>query len=264
MKFGISTACFYPELTETSLQMLVQNNIQNAEIFINSFSELEQPFINKTKKILAHGNTNVISIHPFTSGMEFMFFFSNYNRRFNDGIELYKKYFNFCNEIGASYLVFHGAHKEISMDNQLYFERFSYLNDVALSMGVEVLQENVARCKSNNPEFIIQMKKELGDSVNFVLDTKQCIRSGIAPMEMLKAMGDNLSHVHISDSDKEYDCLPPGKGDGTINSLILSLLDRNYSGSIIIEIYRQNYRDFFELFDSYKWLNNEFIKKLTK
>ena len=40
MIFGISTACFYPELTEKAAEWLAAAKIPAAEVFLNSPSEL--------------------------------------------------------------------------------------------------------------------------------------------------------------------------------------------------------------------------------
>ncbi len=46
----------------------------------------------------------------------------------------------------------------------------------------------------------------------FTLDVKQANRLGIAPADMLDAMGDRLVHLHLSDFTAADDCLLPGAG----------------------------------------------------
>ena len=44
-------------------------------------------------------------VHPYTSFAEPNFFFSDYPRRFDDGLELYKQYFHASAEFGARFFV---------------------------------------------------------------------------------------------------------------------------------------------------------------
>ena len=256
MKCGVSTACYYPEPTENALYQLVSHQVPYIEIFLNTFSELQMPFVKRLKEILKQGMTQVISVHPFTSGMEPFLFFSNYKRRFEDGVELYQRYFEFCNMIGAKYVIFHGAHKDIFCEDNMYFERFSKLNETAKTMGIELLQENVARCKSRDVGFIQKMKQQLGDSVHFTLDTKQCIRSEVSPIEMLKAMGQQVRHIHFSDRNQKRDCLLPGAGDGKVFELFPLLQKQNYQGAVFIEVYRQSYREYSEVIQGFHFLQD--------
>ena len=45
MVTGISTSCFYPLETEKALALLVEAGAKNGEVFLNSFSELEEPYL---------------------------------------------------------------------------------------------------------------------------------------------------------------------------------------------------------------------------
>lgn len=261
MVFGISSASYYPETIEFAVEHLAKHRIPVTELFLNTWSEMKPDFILDLKQILEKGPTRVISVHPFTSMMESMLFFTQYTRRIDDGLEFYKQYFEFCNQVGAKYLVFHGAYQQMGCEDLFYFEQFDRLNRAAKSMGVEVLQENVARCKSGSIEFICKMKKELGDSVHFVLDTKQCVRRGITAFEMLEAMGPQVSHIHISDFAPGEDCLPPGKGQFQFEKLFQILKKQEYQGAVLIEVYRQNYQLYQELIDAQKFLTGVFMVK---
>ena len=78
MKLGISTACYYPDETESAVSRLAAAGIDTVEIFFNTFSELDPTFIAQLKKTL--GEIEVVSIHPFTSGFEPFLFFTGYDR----------------------------------------------------------------------------------------------------------------------------------------------------------------------------------------
>ena len=108
IQWGISTACMYPQPIEKTLRLYVESGISSTELFINTCSEFSPAFVRKYKAILKGGETQVVSVHPFTSAIEGLLLFSEYKRRFTEGMEFYKKYFHFAAEIGAKFVVLHG------------------------------------------------------------------------------------------------------------------------------------------------------------
>ncbi len=250
MEFGISTSCFYPEYLETAVDNLTANHIKNIEIFVNTQSELKKSYIKDIKRRLDNGGTRVISMHPFTSGYESFWFFTDYQRRFDDAIELYKGYFDAMNILGAKILVFHGNKFESNFDNRRYFERFAKLREVAKSHGVTLAQENVVRFKSRECAFLSEMKEYLNSEVEFVLDIKQSIRSKQNVFDIIDALKENIIHIHVSDNDENNDCLPIGKGNFDFYKFYRKLLQNGFRGTSMLELYRHNYGVYDELYES--------------
>mgnify|MGYP003298487249 CR=1 FL=1 len=93
MKIGASSACLYPMETEKAFLHIAQLGFTDSEIFINSRCELERPFLKELQAVQNAYKINIISLHPHSSFAEGYNFFSNYERRFNDGVEDYKRYF---------------------------------------------------------------------------------------------------------------------------------------------------------------------------
>lgn len=251
MEFGVSSACFYPEYTEKALKWIVEHGIANTEIFVNSDREISKKYRNIYQNILKHGQTNVLSVHPWQSVVEPFWFFTGYERRFEDGIEVYKQYFEFQNELNAKILVFHGDRRDGLLSKEEYFERFARLRKVAKEYGIILAQENVARCRSGSPSFIKEMRKYLNDEVEFVLDLKQTIRANSTPMEMAAAMGTRIVHIHVSDHAEGEDCLPPGKGKFDLKNFFMQ---NNLQCAAIIELYRSSYQTKKDITKSYKYL----------
>ena len=100
MKAGVSTACLYPKPLEESLYELTLNGIQTVEIFVNTHSELKKNFAYGILENLRRFDARCVSVHPFTSEMETMMFFSEYERRMDDILEYYKHFFQFMNIVG--------------------------------------------------------------------------------------------------------------------------------------------------------------------
>lgn len=250
MRSGISTACLYPMLLEKSLSTLISMDFKLFEIFINTYSELKNSYLKNLRKITDENGCTVKSVHPFTSGYEGFLLFSDYERRFVDSLEFYKHYFDACNILGADILVLHGKRKnkrdDLSEDE--YFERYLRMFELGKTFGVTVAQENVNMFWSNGPLFIEHMKKFCKENCAFVLDIKQAVRGGEDPLEICRAMGNSIIHIHLNDNSRESDCLLPGKGSMDYGCLMKMLKSFGYGGDIIIEVYRKSFGELNELF----------------
>lgn len=251
MKAGISTACFYPKTPEQAADFLTAHQVENIEIFFNSFQELQKGYLCSLRSVLRQGGVKVLAVHPFTSGMEPILFFSDYERRVEDGLELYRHFFHAASELGAEILVLHGDRKESDCPLERYWERFLRLYRLGREFGVTVAQENVERCKSGSTEFLKGMKKALEDAAHFVLDVKQARRSGEDPLTLLNALGKNVCHIHMSDGGPLGDCLPIGGGEMDFDAFFSALQGLHYSGGVVLELYQNGYENPVELVESY-------------
>ncbi len=254
IKTGISTATLYPMLTEDALLTLAKNNVNCVEIFANSHSEIETQFVKGLKKIIDEYRITVSSIHPYTCGIEPMMFFTQYQRRFLDILDYYKKYFEMMNILGANIFVFHGNKPQNIFPDEQYFEIYKALYDLGKSYGITVAQENVARCSCGNLDFATKMSNALGDDVRFVLDTKQCIRSGYTAYDFIDKIGEKIAHIHISDYNDKSDCMLVGKGNLNVDKFIKELKNSSFTGSIILELYSNGYKNINEVIENWTFL----------
>ena len=221
---------------------------RNVEIFMNSFSELEEPYLRLIRRHCEDTGTTVTSIHPFTSGYEYMFFFSAYKKRAGEAAELYRKYFHAAAYLGAKFVVFHGDATRapfFGMDN--YCEVVSNLISVAKSEGVTLAHENVSTARAGNPVFMKEVRDRIGvGNIKFVFDLKQTVRGGYDPFAMLDAMGDDIVHVHINDW-KDGECRLPYAGELDVDRVIDRIESTGYAGKYIIEVYHHNFKDTSEI-----------------
>lgn len=243
MKFGASTACFYPLETEKALREIVDIGFDKAEVFMNSSCELDQPFVGELASIVHGSATEIVSVHPFSSFMESTCIFGDYQRRFDDFINIYHRTCHAAASIGAKYVVIHGAvaMPKIPIPDERYFERFKYLIDIGKREGVTVCQENVVRFKSQSIAFCKKMRDALGDDYNMVFDVKQSVRAGEDPFEFVNEFKNEIVHLHISDNGERGDCLPIGMGNFDFAKLKSIMDASDYKGDAIIEIYSKNY-----------------------
>lgn len=256
MRAGISTACLYPALLEKSLSTLLSMDFSLFEVFINTCSEMKNDYLMDLKRMLEDRGATVKSVHPFTSGYEGFLLFSDYERRFFDGLDFYRRYLETCNQLGASILVLHGkkADGKSPISEELYFERYLRLFELGRTYGVTVAQENVNLFLSDSPEFVRRMKSYCGENCAFVFDVKQAVRGGVAPFELCGAMGEKIVHVHLNDNSPESDCLLPGFGTMDFPCLLGQLRRFGYDGDLMIEVYRKSFHALPELADAKKIL----------
>lgn len=212
------------------------------EIFINSFSELEGQYLREIRAVCRDGGISVVSLHPFTSGFEYMLFFSACKKRAIDSAEFYRRFFHAAAYLGAKYTVFHGDATTapfFGMDN--YCEVLSHLMDTAKSEGVTLAHENVSTARGGDPEFMRELHKRFGEGgVKFVFDLKQTVRGGYDTHKMLDAMGSDIVHVHINDWS-EGECRLPYSGELDLDGVIGRLERGGYTGKYVIEVYRHNF-----------------------
>ncbi len=257
MEIGASSSCFYPLETEKAFKEICDLGFQCSEIFFNSYSELNPAFLKELKAIKDGYGIDVASVHPYASFSEGYDFFSRYERRFFDGVENYKRFFEAASFLGARFIVMHGSKGRIDVPKEEYAERYFKLSEKAREAGVTLTHENVVNFSGESPEFMAFMKKNLGESFKMVLDIKQARRAGVDPMEFLKIMGKNIVHVHLSDCSGEKDCLPPSEnGLFDFKKLFSAFKNEGYKGKFIIELYSDSFKNKEEIKKSEEYLKN--------
>lgn len=240
MECGISTACFFPMETEQALLEISLSEVKGVEVFLNTFRELEPEYLSRLKSIVKQSEMHVLAVHPFTSMMESFFFASSYGTRFEDGVALYRRYFEACRILEAPILVFHGDYKNTAYPFEAYCKNYSALQCVEKEYGVALCQENVVRCKCGFLEQIRRMRELTDDRAEFVLDLKQARRAENHVDALLDAMKGKIRHAHLSDFDLDCDCLPPGEGQEAW-ALLLPRLKRE-ACSMVVELYRDGFQ----------------------
>ncbi len=259
MKPAISTACFYPLETMESLRLLLTSGVKDIEIFFNTDSEIEIDSLKTIKKITEEFGCNICAIHPFYSVYDWFYFFSDYKARILDGVKLYRKLFTAAEFLNAPIVSFHGEHKNSTLDRLEGYNTLKMLYDVAAEYGVTLCQENVSRNRICTAEEITALRQTFNDDIAFTIDIKQARRSEQSPLDMIKAAGPCLKHLHLSSKTKENDCVLPTDSDPEVKRIIAYLNEIGYNGYIVIELYRNGFVDIEDLMSSY----NMFLQHLS-
>ncbi|MCR4563706.1 MAG: sugar phosphate isomerase/epimerase [Clostridiales bacterium] len=242
-EIGMSTSCFYPLETEKSLEKCCALGFKTVEMFMNAYSELDEPFISIYKRLVGEYSLRLVSIHTTASLADGYNYFSDYYRRFEESVEVFKKYIDLANILDSKYIVMHGMKKTMRACDEVYFERFAILTELAKKNGVSLLQENVVNYRSESPEYIERMRQYIGGDFGITLDIKQCRRAGRSPYEFIEKHHDIIRHIHISDYNDKHDCITPLNGDFDFEKLFGEMKKYSYEGDYIIELYKHSYSD---------------------
>ena len=239
MDIGISTSCFYPMTVEDSLKKVCELGAPTAEIFMNSTRELEGSIMRELIAVRDFYGIKIRTLHPFTSAIETVLLFSEYDRRTEDGIDFYRKYFQAAAELGAEAIVLHGCRTALHITPEAYAEAYVRLAEAAREYGVFVAHENVREHHCAKPGFMKRVADLSGDLFRAVLDIKQCRRSGVSEFDFIDLLGDRICQVHLSDvsADGRLDCTGPGDGVYDFVRLFDSLRAAGYDKSAVIELY---------------------------
>ncbi len=249
MKIGLSSACFYPEvLTEDSIKLITDIGFTSGEIFLNSNSEYEDEFLGVlNEERLRHG-FDIRSVHSFSSAFE-PYLFEMYDRRREDMFKSFKKVCKAAKRLGAEYYTFHGMRKVDfeTMNKRRIVDIYDNLIYGALEEGVVLAQENVSWCMSADTRFLELLKDKCRYPVKYTLDVKQSFRAGVDLQSYIDVMAGDLVNLHINDRNEDSHCLLPGKGSVDYDKLFNKLRSIGYSGDMIIEVYRDNFKKYDEL-----------------
>lgn len=259
MKIGLSTANYYPELnTEDIIDLYGKRGIKEVEIFLNTLSEMEEDYVKLLKEILDRNNMKCSSIHVMSAMLE-PCLFDLHKRRREDYIKIYKKTLSAMKILDTKVYTFHGPGKYNVESSPLSHlaDCYDRLNYLALEEGVFLAQENVFYLASGDPEFIGKIRNLTKEDMFFTLDIKQARRSGKKIEDFLKVMEGSIVNLHLSDYNKENTCLLPGSGMEDFKSLFKLMKERGYKGNGILELYRNNFKEFTDLVNSMNYLERE-------
>ncbi|MFI3226464.1 MAG: sugar phosphate isomerase/epimerase [Clostridia bacterium] len=262
MNVGISTACFYPEEPLDIIDKIGKLGFKDIEIFVNTETEYERPYAEALKKKIEYYGINVVSVHPYTSILEGIYFFSDYAKRTDDAMKIYERYFDYAQYMGAKFFTFHGERSFLASfsDDKINRDVKTYkrLCDLANSKGLFFAQENVVSFHSQNLQFLENLYEKV-PNLRFTLDIKQARRAKTDVFSYIDVMRDRICNVHANDYSETDNCVMPGKGIFDYNKFMRELSRHGYEGNMLIEVYRTNYKSLEDLSNSKIFIENSLI-----
>lgn len=251
MNVGVSSACFYPDITtENTVKVCKELGFNLMEIFLESPYEYKYMYNEELRDICLKNEMKIYSVHAFSGSFE-PHLFDAYKRRRDDMLNIFCDVLNAGALLGAKCYVFHGLRRTVQndkIDYQNIAKSMDFLADMAGERGLFLAWENVSWCESSDPEFIKGVIEYTNTrNLRFTLDLKQARKSGHTAEEYIDVMGDKLVNVHINDSNDDNMCLLPGEGTADLGGIMTGLEEKGYNGPFIIEVYRDNYNDLNEI-----------------
>ena len=256
MKTGISTASLFGRFhTEDGLKFLSENNVQTAEVFLESYSEYTKKFGKLLKK--SKGDMPVHSIHTLTTQFEPTLYSLN-DRAMADSYKLLERTLECAKQIDAKYYTFHGVARVKRTPITINFERVGFYTqkiiDLCAKYGVSLAYENVHWAYYNYVGFFKELKQRT-QGLKGTLDIKQARQSSVDYKDLIKEMGSDIVTVHLSDVNEQGKMCLPGKGVTDFNDLFVRLKDVGFDGALLLEVYQNDFESAKELFDSLNFIN---------
>lgn len=265
MQTGISTASLFQRFnTEDALAEFNKSGVKTCEVFLESYCEYNKGF----GKFLSglKGNTSVHSVHTLTTQFEPQLYSLN-ERAKQDSFKLLEGVMHGAKELGAKYYTFHGGARIKRTPIVLDFEKISKetqkVIDLCKSYGVTLAYENVHWCYYNYVGFFAKLKS-MTEGLKATLDIKQARQSGIDYRLFLNEMGSDIVTVHLSDVDENGKMCLPGKGTIDFADLFLRLKDVGFDGALLLEVYKNDFNELSELYNSLDYIQNLSAKIFNK
>ncbi len=251
MKTGISTASLFGRFfTEDALKFLSDNKIKTCEVFLESYCEYKKDFgdlLNSLK-----GDTEIHSVHTLTTQFEPQLFSLNVRAQ-KDSFSLLEETMQCAAACGAKYYTFHGQARLKRTPLIIDFERHGAITqkiiDICGAHGVTLAYENVHWGYYNYVGFYKELKKRT-EGLKATFDIKQARQSGVDYREFIAEMGKDIVTAHLSDIDENGKMCLPGRGVTDFKDVLKRLCDVGFDGAVLLEVYKNDFTDFSELFDS--------------
>ncbi len=257
MQLGISTASLFGRFhTEQALEFLSKNGVSCAEIFLESYCEYDPCFAQELLK--ANHGTKIHSVHTLTTQFEPQLYSVN-DRAQRDSFALLDKAMSLAEKVGADYYTFHGGARFKKTPFAIDFDRVGDITqkiiDVCLAHKVRLAYENVHWGYYNYIGFFSELKKRT-TGLKATLDVKQARQSDLTYKDFISEMKGDIATVHVSDYTENGKMCMPGVGKTDFYDLFSRLRDVGFDGAIILEVYKNDYKDYPELFASLDYLKN--------
>lgn len=237
-KIGISTAAFFPgHLTEDALDAAAELGFRVMEVFLQAEEEYTARFATVLERRRRSLGLEIHSLHLYATSFDL---WSTYPRRAREIRERFERTLEVAQRVGAGALTWHGLRYGLENPRlvEAFFESTRWAGEKADAAGVTLCIENVSWCYLRAPEHVRAICAA-GLPVGFTFDGFQALESGVEPTALVRAMGQRLVTVHLSDYREDgARHLPPGEGEMDWMGLMRELQEVAYDGPLILETAR--------------------------
>lgn len=244
LTIGLSSGARYPGIpTERFPAEAARLGFQSIELMLQTTGEYDAGFLRMVQRetvacgVAVHGVHLFQPLHPF---------FTDYTRRTDEALDLFRKGVAGSASLGAKLVVWHGPTRHESANDPTWGRFLALTNQLAgicgeygLVLGIE----NVSWCALAQVRDVIRLASSLSglqhsQHVGFVFDSFQVLEAGANPFMMLAAMEGRIANVHISDGRAGDDIgrhLIPGQGEVPWPALIKAIDGAGYAGPMMLE-----------------------------
>lgn len=240
-RIGMSTGALFPDYaTEDALSVAAAHGFRVVEIYFQTHGEYAPAFVSELARRLDDLELRAHSLHNDTRHFNL---WSDYRRRADESYALFERFIDIAAALGARAITWHGLTERL--DDPVRFEQFAAsarrLGEQAARAGVTLTIENVSWCYVRRVEHV-QRLRDLALPIGFTFDPFQAAEAGEDPAAIIRAMGEQLTTVHLSDfGSGTIRHLPLGEGEIAWEPVFAALGDVGYSGPLIVEApYRGN------------------------
>ncbi len=234
-EIGISTAAFYPDcLTEEALTVIAGLSFRAVEVFLQADQEYTVDFgaiLDRKRRAL---DLKIHSLHLYATYFDL---WAPYARMAEEVRDRFLRLLAVAELLEAQALTWHGLRYGLDDPRliEAFFESAVWAGERARAAGITLCIENVSWCylrKPGHARAIVEADLPVG----FTFDSFQASESDVKPAALVRAMGDRLATVHLSDyrvAGPRH--LPPGQGDLDWFGLFRALQAGGYKGPLILE-----------------------------
>lgn len=250
MKTGISTFSLAGLETEDALSVLKEVGAETCEVYLKTFYEYRPEFAKKYAGRLAGVEVNSVHVNPLNFEGQL---FSPSRRVRGDGFYWLDQILRSARLFGAKNYTFHGFVRKDGGNDDYGFiaERLREVADFCARYGVNLSLENVRWSTYNRPSVFKELKARC-PQLSGVFDIKQAVKAGYPYHSYIKDMSGAISHVHVSDVDKNGKTCLPGQGKCDFKEIFSRLKDAGFDGAVLIET--PNFKEVEELKKSVEFL----------
>lgn len=254
MRAGVSTATLFLRLNnEDAVPLLAEWGVDEAEVFLTSFSEYAPSYAEQlaAKK----GGLQVHSVHVLNTQFEPQLY-AAHPRVKADAYYFLGETMRSARILGARYYTFHGVARLKRTFRENIPRVAGQTAEIAAfcrKFGVTLAYENVEWAFYNRPGVFRELKAAC-PTLAGVLDIKQARITGYDWRQYLEEMGENISHVHVSDVASDGTMCLPGRGVFDFDELFARLQGVGFDGPVLIENYGNDYGDIGEIRAAYEFL----------
>lgn len=261
LEIGISTASFFlKDDTENNLKSIQDIGFKTIEVFLSNYYEYQFEYSNLLKSRL--GSLKVHSIHALPTQYE-PEIFNPYQRTRQEAEKTFIDICRSAQNLDAKYYTFHGVARlkrlKYNIDYHKVAKRYQEIKDIASNYDIDLCLENVHWAHFNSPEFYKNLSKYISN-LSVCLDIKQAYFSNISYIEYLKVMKGKIKTVHVCDYDENKFLSLPGRGTFDFVDFFKRLIDSEYNGPIMMEVYSSCFSKNSEILESKLYLEDCLLK----